>query len=187
MSFISEIPPERAEGELAELYQRIAGARGGVAGVMTCHSLNPAAMAGHFDLYKTIMFGSSPLSRKLREMIGVVVSANNDCQYCVAHHRQPLERYRVPSDTLDALVAGDFSMLDDKTSAILRYAESQTRDPCANERRIEDLRAVGWGDRAILDATLIISYFNFVNRVVLGLGVELEDGFEATCRTDISV
>lgn len=36
------------------------------------------------------------------------------------------------------------------------------------------LRAQGPSDRAILDATRVVSYFNFVNRMVLGLGVELE-------------
>ena len=29
-------------------------------------------------------------------------------------------------------------------------------------------------DRAILDASLVVGYFNFVNRMVLALGVKLE-------------
>ena len=33
---------------------------------------------------------------------------------------------------------------------------------------------MGLSDKAILDATLVVSYFNFVNRMVLGLGVNLE-------------
>jgi alkylhydroperoxidase family enzyme len=40
---------------------------------------------------------------------------------------------------------------------------------------VEKLRELGASDRAILDADLVIAYFNFVNRLVLGLGVELED------------
>jgi hypothetical protein len=42
---------------------------------------------------------------------------------------------------------------------------------------IETLRKAGWSDRAILDATLIASYFSFVNRIALTLGVELEGRF----------
>jgi len=34
---------------------------------------------------------------------------------------------------------------------------------------------VGLDDRDILDLTLITGYFNFVNRLVLGLGVEYTD------------
>jgi len=37
------------------------------------------------------------------------------------------------------------------------------------------LRNAGFSDSAILDTGLVISYFNFVNRMVLSLGVELEE------------
>ena len=36
------------------------------------------------------------------------------------------------------------------------------------------LRQNGFTERAILDMTQIIAYFSFVNRMALGLGVELE-------------
>ncbi len=36
------------------------------------------------------------------------------------------------------------------------------------------MRAAGLSDAGIHDATAITAYFNFVNRVALGLGVELE-------------
>ncbi len=39
---------------------------------------------------------------------------------------------------------------------------------------MELLKKAGLADRAILDAVLVISYFNFVNRIALGLGLELE-------------
>ena len=42
------------------------------------------------------------------------------------------------------------------------------RDDTINEK----LRETGLTDNAILDATLVVSYFNFVNRIVLSLGVE---------------
>ena len=38
------------------------------------------------------------------------------------------------------------------------------------ESDLGELRAVGLSDRDILDMTLIVSYFNFVNRIALGLG-----------------
>lgn len=40
---------------------------------------------------------------------------------------------------------------------------------------VEALRAAGCDDRAIVDANQVASYFNYVNRVVDGLGVELEE------------
>lgn len=42
------------------------------------------------------------------------------------------------------------------------------------EADVEQLRAVGLDDRAIHDATQVIAYFNYINRVADGLGVEAE-------------
>jgi alkylhydroperoxidase family enzyme len=40
---------------------------------------------------------------------------------------------------------------------------------------IEELRKVGFDDRAILQITLIASWFNYINRVADALGVGRED------------
>jgi uncharacterized peroxidase-related enzyme len=63
-------------------------------------------------------------------------------------------------------------------SALLGFAVKLTREPssCARDD-VEALRRLGWSDRAILDATQVVSYFGFVNRIAHGLGVELEEGF----------
>jgi alkylhydroperoxidase family enzyme len=42
------------------------------------------------------------------------------------------------------------------------------------EADIEKLRAVGLDDRAIHDATQVIAYFNYINRVADALDVEPE-------------
>ena len=44
-----------------------------------------------------------------------------------------------------------------------------------NRSDIEPLRTVGLDDRAIVDANQVVSYYNYVNRVADGLGVELEN------------
>ena len=54
---------------------------GEVANILASHSLNPDALAAHVRLYRTIMFGDSPLTRTEREAIAVAVSAVNDCHY----------------------------------------------------------------------------------------------------------
>ncbi len=75
--WIDSIAPADATGELKALYDRIAGARGGVAQIHQAQSLNPKALAAHFELYKTIMFQASPLTRADREALAVVVSRAN--------------------------------------------------------------------------------------------------------------
>ena len=41
---------------------------------------------------------------------------------------------------------------------------------------IDRLRELGLSDPAISDATQVIAYFNYINRIADGLGVDLEFG-----------
>lgn len=81
MAWITMIPESEAEGELKALYDRLAAPWGGVDHILKIHSLNPASLRAHYELYKTLMYGRSGLSRVQREMIAVVVSATNRCHY----------------------------------------------------------------------------------------------------------
>ena len=61
---------------------------------------------------------------------------------------------------------------------MLDYAVKLTRDPGGmTEDDVDALRAAGLGDRAILDVCQVVAYYNYVNRLADGLGVELEDGW----------
>jgi uncharacterized peroxidase-related enzyme len=77
---------------------------------------------------------------------------------------------------LDALKRDPSSApLDERGRSLVRYAMKLTRTPHAVTRDdIGLLRDVGLSDSAIHDAAAVISYFNFVNRLASGLGVELE-------------
>jgi alkylhydroperoxidase family enzyme len=80
MSWIEEVPPHEAEGLLADVYRRISPG-GRVASILTVQSLHPAGLRDHHVLYRTLMFGASPLSRTEREAIAVEVSRTNECHY----------------------------------------------------------------------------------------------------------
>lgn len=59
--------------------------------------------------------------------------------------------------------------------ALCVYADKLTREPASMSRAdVDGLRAAGLDDRAIHDATQVISYFNYINRVADALGVEPE-------------
>lgn len=65
--------------------------------------------------------------------------------------------------------------LDGPTRALLRYAEKLTAEPTSmTEADISALRSAGLSDVAIHDATQVIAYFNYINRVADALGVEVE-------------
>ncbi len=62
---------------------------------------------------------------------------------------------------------------------MLRYAQKLTRTPRDVSRHdVDRLREVGFDDTAVLDICQVVSYYNYVNRLADGLGVELEDFWE---------
>ncbi len=66
--------------------------------------------------------------------------------------------------------------LDERQLAIVRYAIKLTRTPAEMVRAdVEALRAVGLEDRDVLAVCEVVSYYAYANRIVDGLGVELED------------
>jgi len=177
MAYIKIIEPEEATGELRDIYDHLIKSRGKLAEVHKIQSLNPGSIMNHMNLYMTIMYGQSPLKRSQREMIAVVVSVANQCRYCQAHHGEALSHFWKDSERIERL-SEDYTQagLSDADLLLCRYADTLSRKP--NDSGIKDLTAfmkeAGLDDRMILDCALITAYFNFVNRLVLGLGVDLE-------------
>lgn len=174
MAWIRVVEPEEAGEELRRVYGRIGAERGKLSDIMKVQSLHPRAMEAHMDLYMGVMFGRSGLSRAEREMAAVAVSAANGCRYCVEHHAAALRAYwkdeeRVRRFLDDPASAG----LSDREGALVEYAVALTRAPAEMEPgRVEALRAQGLSDEDVLTLNLVAAYFNFVNRIAVGLGVE---------------
>lgn len=178
MPFIKTVSYEAAEGELRQIYDQLIGTRGKLAEVHRIQSLNPPALLAHMDLYKVVMFGKSPLKRYQREMMAVVVSAVNMCQYCIQHHKKALDFYWKDANRSSQLVAqlDQLPGLSVTERALCKLARDLSILPGGVfEASITDLRQAGLDDRSILDAVQVIAYFNFVNRIVLALGVEFNE------------
>ncbi len=173
MSWIEEISLEAADEKLKPIYDDLIKSRGKISNILKVHSLNPGALKAHLDLYMTIMFGKSGLSRKERECIAVVVSRADNCEYCVNHHAESLSRY-IKDETVLAQLKQNYkkARINDRLMAICNYAQKLTSQPGKQQQQdIEHLKTFELSDKDILDITLIVAYFNFVNRIALGLGV----------------
>lgn len=81
MTWIKMVPPEEATGKLAEYYNNVADKSGSVDHILQIHGLNPESLRTHYELYRSLMYGRSELSRAQREMVAVVVSVTNHCHY----------------------------------------------------------------------------------------------------------
>lgn len=178
MSRIKVISHEESTDQLEEIYDGILKSRGKIARVHKIQSLRPKSIVAHMDLYMEIMYSRSELSRAERELIGTVVSIANGCKYCTVHHSEALNNYWKDRDKIADLIAGkDEEILSPKEVALAGFARSLTQDPTSHEDEDQTLplKELGLSDAAILDAVLVTAYFNFVNRIVLSLGVQLEE------------
>lgn len=176
MAYITIVPEDEAGSDLRELYDRYRAPWGGVDTILKIHSLLPSTLTPHVDLYRTLMFGRGPLTRREREIVATVVSRSNQCRYCIHHHADALLRVSKDRALVDALRSGNEPAgLTDADHAMIRYAEELTLHPGQDHGvSVEALKLTGVSEEAILHITLVVGYFNFVNRIANGLGVELE-------------
>jgi alkylhydroperoxidase family enzyme len=81
MPHIRLIEPDEADGLLAEEYDAAVQRAGKVFHILKAMSLNPPVLKASMELYKAIMFGESGLSRRERELLATVTSAEQFCRY----------------------------------------------------------------------------------------------------------
>lgn len=177
MAFIKIIKESFAEGKLERLYKQL-GANGDdtVSNILRVHSLKPDTLRAHLGLYKAIMFNNSGLSRAQREMIAVITSDVNQCVYWVKHHGAALLKESSDKRILDKLLI-DYKKagLTDMEIIMLDYTIKLTKESCnVTINDINKLRDIGFTDQDIFDINQVVAYFNYVNRIASGLGVELE-------------
>ncbi len=179
--FIKTISYAEADSLLKRLYDKVMGSDNTIDNIMLVHSLRPHTMTGHMALYKNVLHHSNNTVPKwFLETIGVYVSILNNCSYCVEHHFEGLKRLldndskakvikkRLITNSYEAFFDRDYSL-------VLRYAENLTLNPSQiTKNQIDSLIKEGINDGQILEINQVVSYFNYANRTVLGLGVTIE-------------
>jgi alkylhydroperoxidase family enzyme len=81
MAYIRVIGPNEADGFLKRQYEAAEKRAGRVSNIVSIQGHNPAVLQSSIRFYRDVMYGESPLSRKQREMLAVVVSKANNCHY----------------------------------------------------------------------------------------------------------
>jgi uncharacterized peroxidase-related enzyme len=93
----------------------------------------------------------------------------------VVHHSAALVRETGDQALPEAVVSGQFDELPPRLQALLRYAADLTISPHdVVQADVQHLLDAGLSARDVIDANQVVAYFNYVNRVAEGLGVELE-------------
>lgn len=130
-------------------------------------------------LTEAAMRGPSPFTQGQRELIAAYVSRLNACTYCHGTHLGVAEACGVAPDLITALLADiETAQLEPRMKPILRYARKLTLSPARmTEADAASVYDVGWGDDALYSTVLVTALFNFYNRLVDGVGLNLPDGY----------
>ena len=159
--------------ELQKLFAELESTLGFVPNVIRAFAWREARFWKWWAHRNDLMAPSEGLSKADREMVALVVSAANDCLYCMTSHGHavrvlvgdPVTGERI---TLDYRRAG----LDARTLAMLDYAVKITKRPteCALED-VEGLRKQGFRDEDIWDIAEIAAMYNYTNRLASATGM----------------
>jgi len=148
---------------------------------MRVHSHRPNTMRGHVALYRAALHdNTNTLPEWLQETISSYVSILNDCPYSLANHWANARHLIADEEKADAIEQAlharkPESVFSGAELALLRYAQKLTLQPGDMEQAdVEALNNQGLTDGEILEANQIIGYFNYVNRLLNGLGVTTE-------------
>ena len=183
MSFIKTISFKNATGKLKKIYDRIKGPDGHIDHVLSIHSLRPHTLEGHMALYKAVLHHTgNQLPKWYLETLGTYISQINHCDYCATHHAVGLKKNLGDDEKyeqiMQAMQSKNFDdVLDSKLVLGIKHSVKLTLDHAnITNEDIQELRAAGFADGEILEINQVSCYFNYVNRMVVGLGVDLETG-----------
>jgi len=178
MSWIKVIPFEEASGKLKTIYNRIKGPNNQIDNVLSIHSLRPHTLGGHMSLYKNVLHHTdNTFDNWFLELLGTYTSYLNKCDYCFEHHYAGMKSFLNNSERAEQLRKSIFN--DDFTKSLTKkeiglalYTKQLTQGPhLILKIDIDNLKKTGINDGELLEINQVVSYFNYVNRTVLGLGV----------------
>jgi uncharacterized peroxidase-related enzyme len=178
MTWIRTIPMEQADEPLKSLYERFRREDAAPDTVMIAHSLRPHLMEGHMVLSQNVLNNNANALAKWKiDAIGVYVSLLNGCNYCAEFYFKELADLlddEEDSNRLWIALEADHpeQALAGPDLAMMLYANLLTTRPNQiSVSMIDELRNSGLSDGEILEINQAVSYFSYVNRTVLGLGV----------------
>ena len=180
MSRIEPLSRDDASDEIRAIYDEIQGAFGMIPNLFKTYAHFPALLKANWEKTKTLMIGGE-LPRPLKEMIAIVVSRANSCNYCVAAHGMMLQQLGFSKDHVKALEEDiDRADVSERDRAILAFAEKSTTAPLSiTEDDVARLKGYGLTDAELVEAQGVMELFTGYNKFIDSLAVDLDFKEEA--------
>ena len=172
MPFVNEVDEAQADPQLRQMYSKIEQGLCFLPHYFKTLGAVPAVIQAQLAMNDAIMQDGA-LTLVVKEQIGLVVSGINSSAYCIMFHMELLRRFGVEK-TLARKLSSDYenAAVEPTVKMLFRFADKLTRHPDdIEESDTDELKKAGWSDDAVRETVLTVAYFNYINRVSLGLGL----------------
>ncbi len=174
MARVSFVEKDQAHPLMKEVYQRLEDQGTQVLNLHKVIAHCPWIGRNFIRLGNSILKGEE-LPAKLRELAILRVGNLLQAEYEVTKHVPLAMQAGVSQKQIDQLLSGSRALeFDDREKVILEYTDSLTKDCKVDNATFAKLKGF-LSDRAIVELTAVIGYYNMVCRVLVGLQIELEN------------
>jgi uncharacterized peroxidase-related enzyme len=126
------------------------------------------------ELSESLIFREGHLSRKHKEMIATLVSAENSCSYCIDSHAYFLRVHGRSSAVVDAILSGDLGSCAFTVGerALLNFAcKVNATSHEISRKDVDWLILSGWSEPQVAEAVHVAALFSTFNRVANAFGL----------------
>ena len=160
---------------LNETLLEIQRAFGRVPNLFQAYAKYPALLEANWHKIKAVLLTGS-IRRKAKEVIALLISQDNGCEYCVAAHYAALKSLKVSEDNLNAILhAQKFPDLSDAEIALVEFARKvnlrwqQVEDP-----DFERLEQLGVSEAEIVEILGLVELFAGFNRFARAMRIPVD-------------
>ncbi|MHC0442779.1 carboxymuconolactone decarboxylase family protein [Flavobacterium sp. 3-210] len=165
MTRLKAIEPEKANGQLNELFETINSKMGFIPNVMRTMGNSPTVLEGYIAFDQAL--SKSSIGNDFNELIALTVASVNGCDYCNAAHSTLANKLGLDIQSIE--LAREAVSVDAKISAGLKFVkEVVLLKGQVSTMAVEKVKAAGYDDAAIVEiiAAIAINVLtNYLNNV----------------------
>jgi len=161
-----------AEDRVTAIFAEIEDELGAVPSIFRAHAHHPGLLEANWHKFKAVMLNGC-LSAQLKEGMGLVISADNHCDYGIYHHSASLAKLGVDAEEIMRIRTDpEHVHFSGREHALFDLARHANIAPCDHgERLVIAARKLGARDDEIVEALgvmeLVVGFNHFADMVCL--------------------
>ncbi len=171
MSRISLVGRSQAAGAAREAFERKIAERGNIPNMYRVFAHRPWLLTT-MDAHFAAVMGSGTLPLKLKEMLALQTSLENQSRYCAASHTLLAERTGATEEQIASLLDFERGPYSEREKAALRFGLQMTRDSNRVPDSVFAALREHFDEGEILEVAAVVGLFAYFNRLNNALALE---------------